>query len=206
MGRRLWKYFFSITAKNFLYFGKSTVLLFRLCRGNQKHHSFPPRYISQKSTFCDNGLFEEQNRKTRFIGKLEHWCWKESICINFRTSRLSLQQYLGSCQWVTHGKIIDSPAPATLVLSVATLVILWCYSGALSVALEHQRVRGYSLPNLPPIHRLAAGDRYGRAQDIRNTKNIPKKYFPKIALKVSPKNISQNSIKSIPKKYSQKCH
>ena len=43
--------------------------------------------------------------------------------------------------------------------------------------LPSTRDLGYSLPNLPPIHRLAAGDRYGRAQDIRNTK-------------ISPKNIS----------------
>ena len=39
-----------------------------------------------------------RNRKTRFIRKLEHWCWKGSICINFCTSRLSLQKYLGSYQ------------------------------------------------------------------------------------------------------------
>ena len=182
MGRRLWKYFFSITAKNFLYFGKSTVLLFRLCRGNQKHHSFPPRYISQKSTFCDNGLFEEQNKKTRFIWKLEHWCWKESICINFRTSQLSLQQYLGSCQWVTHGKIIDSPAPATLVLSVetgtsATLVHQGDvgYSGALCCIGTPESARVLT-PKSPPNSPAGCRRQIWPGSRYKEYKNIPKKY------------------------------
>ena len=41
-------------------------LLFAVCYSavEIKHITHFPRYISQKSPFCDNGLFEEQNRKT----------------------------------------------------------------------------------------------------------------------------------------------
>ena len=46
MGRRLWKYFFSITAENFLFFGKSTLRCLLLCPGNQTHITHFPRYIS----------------------------------------------------------------------------------------------------------------------------------------------------------------
>lgn len=67
MGRRLRKYFFSITAKTFFSLASLFLLPTLLCRGNQTHHSFSPRYISQKSPFCDNGLFEEQNRKQVYM-------------------------------------------------------------------------------------------------------------------------------------------
>ena len=100
--------------------------------------------------------FLRNRTENRFIWNLEHWCWEESICINFR------------------------PPIPVLYVSAQSAPISWVLPVGDSWQdnrLPSTRDLGYSLPNLPPIHRLAAGDRYGRAQDIRNTK-------------ISPKNIS----------------
>ena len=66
MVQRLRKYFFSITAGNFLFFCKSTVLFPTLPWKSNTSLISPAIHFP----FCDNGLFEEQNRKT---GLYETW-------------------------------------------------------------------------------------------------------------------------------------